>query len=919
MARAAPALAPARQTAVNGLGHVAGCAQVAASVGKTAAFSLGAFNPFAVLPGLAWVDYAALLGVQSVFREKDSASGLKYILQVYLVLGRGTAQFVYGHTVVPLGRGAAYVLTYIGVPCTFEFQPMSVIEELTKLSRSFLFGDKECQLQKAQKSIDELKLEAAAAERRVVQERDIYEKKLSEQQEKVAALESNLAGANQLSAELTPELVRFHVVTVENSFLKQAIARLEKKDIPLLRQDNARLKEDMRSLHQQTALLTEDNLWLKEDSVKRGANSLRLRAKYRQALRSKKAVTVENTFLKQATARLEKKDIPMLRQDNARLKEDIRSLRQQTALLTEDNLCLKEDSVKWGANSSRLRAKYRQALRSEKAVTVENTFLKQATARLEKKDIPLLRQDNARLKEDIRSLRQQTALLTEDNLCLKEDSVKWGANSSRLRAKYRQALRSEKAVTVENTFLKQATARLEKKDIPLLRQDNARLKEDIRSLRQQTALLTEDNLCLKEDSVKWGANSSRLRAKYRQALRSEKAVTVENTFLKQATARLEKKDIPLLRQDNARLKEDTRSLRQQTALLTEDNAKLKSDIALLSEDDAKPIQDSSPANRDVQNSNVNPMSFAEQMDLALRLSRTADAEELEEASKAAKPATAPAEEAAEVVLRESSAGEEISLQGQLRHNCEQIALKLTRADWLLLYEGVALEAQLRARTVAYQLRQRQPDAKGAVQLFDLEAVLLQLPIFGARGSSPEGAVAAASAACAEAGLATGGGEDSSLRDFLQTWEDFDGWASSLEEHLGPLDLEVSRERSNNLQKGQSHTPYVLDLCRLAFRNFAICEGRLFISLALALYSLIARTLRDDPERNPSEDFKERSGGGEEHSQRLALLEALHGLTLAFAVQDDALALQRSTLEEYRYYLLEPLSRVCQHFDLLEEN
>ncbi|CAE6931688.1 unnamed protein product, partial [Symbiodinium sp. CCMP2456] len=175
------------------------------------------------------------------------------------------------------------------------------------------------------------------------------------------------------------------------------------------------------------------------------------------------------------------------------------------------------------------------------------------------------------------------------------------------------------------------------------------------------------------------------------------------------------------------------------------------------------------------------MSFAEQMDLALRLSRAADAEE--EVARA-KPAPAPAEEAAEekdsesvllelaqpasagtsaadplqVVLRESSAGEEIGLQGQLRHNCEQIALKLTRADWLLLYEGVALEAQLRARTVAYQLRQRQPDAKGAVQLFDLEAVLLQLPIFGARGSSPEGAVAAASAACAEAGLATGGGE-----------------------------------------------------------------------------------------------------------------------------------------------------------------
>ncbi|CAE7382186.1 unnamed protein product [Symbiodinium natans] len=338
------------------------------------------------------------------------------------------------------------------------------------------------------------------------------------------------------------------------------------------------------------------------------------------------------------------------------------------------------------------------------------------------------------------------------------------------------------------------------------------------------------------------------------------------------------------------------------------------------------------------------MSFAEQMDLALRLSRASEAEE--ETPTTANKTPAPPDEAAEeeekdcegvllrlvqpaaagaataeplqVVLRESSAGEEIGLQGQLRHNCEQIALKLARADWLLLYEGVALEAQLRARTMAFQLRQRQPDAKGAVQLLDLEVVLLQLPVFGARGSSPEGAVAAASAACVEAGLATGGGEEeASLRDFLQTWEDFDGWASSLEEHLGPLDLEVSRERSNNLQRGQSHTPYVVDLCRLAFRNFAICEGRLFISLALALYSLIARALRDDPEREPSEDFKQAKGGGEEHSRRLALLEALHNLASTFAVHDDALALQRSTLEEYRYYLLEPLERACQHFDLLE--
>merc|ERR1712232_1179277 len=95
-----------------------------------------------------------------------------------------------------------------------------------------------------------------------------------------------------------------------------------------------------------------------------------------------------------------------------------------------------------------------------------------------------------------------------------------------------------------------------------------------------------------------------------------------------------------------------------------------------------------------------------------------------------------------------------------------------------------------------------------------------------------------------------GGSDKEMQQlsiFLQAWKEHEAWVVSFEEHLGPLDLEISRERTNNLQGGKAHTPYAADLCRLAFRNFAVCEGRLFFRLALSIYSLIVRLWRDEDE------------------------------------------------------------------------
>jgi len=141
-------------------------------------------------------------------------------------------------------------------------------------------------------------------------------------------------------------------------------------------------------------------------------------------------------------------------------------------------------------------------------------------------------------------------------------------------------------------------------------------------------------------------------------------------------------------------------------------------------------------------------------------------------------------------------------------------------------------------------------------------------------------------------LATSEYDEEQLERFVQAWEEYEAWTLSVTEHLGPLDLEVSRERTHNLQHGRSHTPYSADLCRLAFRNFAVCEGQLFFALATTVYGLIAA-----------------ASLGQVSERGQMLLETLESLVRAYGVQDDALAAQRNTLHEFRYYLLEPLQRV----------
>lgn len=247
-------------------------------------------------------------------------------------------------------------------------------------------------------------------------------------------------------------------------------------------------------------------------------------------------------------------------------------------------------------------------------------------------------------------------------------------------------------------------------------------------------------------------------------------------------------------------------------------------------------------------------------------------------------------EVLEVALQEPTVGDSLAVAEQFRRPLEQLALRLTRANWLLFYEGIAIEAQLRARSVAYHLRAQWLLGSSALPsvrcLADLEPLLLALPIFDA--GERVGARARGTFSASEIGA-----QEGLLRGLLTAWEEHEEWTEMLGEHVGPLEQSIDRERANNVQ-GQgrtNHTPHVDDLCRLAFRNFALCEGRLFFAVALALYGVMGRLLAGHASRSS-----------------LDLLEAIHTIASTYSVHDDSLALQRGTLQEYRYYILNPLKR-----------
>ena len=90
-----------------------------------------------------------MCGVLSVFREKDFQSWLSYVAKVNWIGARWLLQQGYASTLVPLRQVVVYVLAYFGVHRAYDwYEPVSLSEEMTQVSRVFLFGEKEEELQK---------------------------------------------------------------------------------------------------------------------------------------------------------------------------------------------------------------------------------------------------------------------------------------------------------------------------------------------------------------------------------------------------------------------------------------------------------------------------------------------------------------------------------------------------------------------------------------------------------------------------------------------------------------------------------------------------------------------------------------------------------------------------------------------------
>merc|ERR1711985_178750 len=112
-----------------------------------------------------------------------------------------------------------------------------------------------------------------------------------------------------------------------------------------------------------------------------------------------------------------------------------------------------------------------------------------------------------------------------------------------------------------------------------------------------------------------------------------------------------------------------------------------------------------------------------------------------------------------------------------------------------------------------------------------------------------------------------------LGAFLQLWEEHEDWTLTIEEHLGPLELRIDNEHAVNNAR-DAHTPHIAEVCRLAFRAFAICSCGIFYPLCTALYALMRRC-----------------GSGAHSEQDLDLLVELHQMAESYNEEDDSLSKQ----------------------------
>eukprot|EP00746_Dinoflagellata_sp_MGD_P002262 gnl/MRDRNA2_/MRDRNA2_104390_c0_seq1.p1 gnl/MRDRNA2_/MRDRNA2_104390_c0~~gnl/MRDRNA2_/MRDRNA2_104390_c0_seq1.p1 ORF type:complete len:757 (+),score=158.69 gnl/MRDRNA2_/MRDRNA2_104390_c0_seq1:138-2273(+) len=254
------------------------------------------------------------------------------------------------------------------------------------------------------------------------------------------------------------------------------------------------------------------------------------------------------------------------------------------------------------------------------------------------------------------------------------------------------------------------------------------------------------------------------------------------------------------------------------------------------------------------------------------------------------------EELVEVVLQESTASENIGFGAQLERSMEQIVLRLCKANWLTLYNGIAKEAGSRAWVLTQTLKPFQlkmPERfRTCCSFLDLETELLGLPFWkdtqiAKWRNLPGVAVHPATREPSVDEMAL-----SLLQSLVEVWEGFEAWVQALESICGPLELQIELENAERRRE----IPQIATLCRMAFRSRGLLSD-IFFPVALAIYTLI-HGIESSP--RTSEDTQQ-------------VLRTLFELADQYDLPDDdentpVLPFPRAS-EEFMKFLVVPLARV----------
>ena len=147
-----------------------------------------------------------------------------------------------------------------------------------------------------------------------------------------------------------------------------------------------------------------------------------------------------------------------------------------------------------------------------------------------------------------------------------------------------------------------------------------------------------------------------------------------------------------------------------------------------------------------------------------------------------------------------------------------------------------------------------------------------------------------------------------LRLSFDLWSEMEEFASLLEEQCGILELEIDRERYVN-SAGMPHTPHVVDLCRLGFRNHFILNSANMYLFPTVVYSFIdhidALMCDHESARTAASDIS--------LTELLDDLDTLYTMMTTLDVNDDALATTGSTRDHFKKFFLAPIEQAQKKY------